>query len=62
MRAVSTTAFVCPPKLLNLEWLRRGSCPIITKTHSLPANPFYANVEGGKCKCLPPQKCDGDGA
>ena len=39
-----------------------GSCPIITKTHSLPANPFYANVEGGKCKCLPPQKCDGDGA
>jgi|EP01046_Picozoa_sp_COSAG06_P047590 hypothetical protein len=36
-----------------------GSCPLITATHSLPANPFYANIVAGRCKCLPPQKCDG---
>jgi hypothetical protein len=35
-----------------------GSCPLITATNSLPANPFYATLEGGKCKCMAPQKCD----
>ena len=36
-----------------------GSCPLITATNSLPVNPFYATLEGGKCKCMAPQKCDG---
>jgi hypothetical protein len=35
-----------------------GSCPLITATNSLPVNPFYATLQGGKCKCMAPQKCD----
>ena len=35
-----------------------GSCPIITATNSLPANPFYATLEGGKCHCMAPQTCE----
>tara|TARA_B110000208_G_scaffold26130_2_gene33966 strand:+ start:68 stop:1162 length:1095 start_codon:yes stop_codon:yes gene_type:complete len=36
-----------------------GSCPIITKTGSLPANPFYATIGAStnKCECLAPQTC-----
>lgn len=34
-----------------------GSCPLITATNSLPANPFYATLEDGKCKCMSPQTC-----
>ena len=36
-----------------------GSCPIVTERSSLPANPFFAAVSEGKCKCLEPQSCDG---
>ncbi len=35
-----------------------GACPIVTENTGLPANPFYANVVGGKCRCLNPQRCD----
>lgn len=35
-----------------------GSCPLLTATNSLPANPFYATLEAGKCKCMSPQKCE----
>lgn len=34
-----------------------GSCPLITAKTSLPANPFYATIFGGKCKCMAPQQC-----
>lgn len=35
-----------------------GSCPILTKASSLPANPFFALVTAGKCRCMSPQVCD----
>lgn len=34
-----------------------GACPIRGWNSTLPANPFYADVVGGKCVCTPPQKC-----
>ena len=34
------------------------TCPIMSAPSNLPANPFMAKVVGGKCKCIPPQKCD----
>eukprot|EP01062_Namystynia_karyoxenos_P082620 TRINITY_DN9336_c0_g1_i1.p1 TRINITY_DN9336_c0_g1~~TRINITY_DN9336_c0_g1_i1.p1 ORF type:complete len:750 (+),score=163.08 TRINITY_DN9336_c0_g1_i1:79-2250(+) len=37
----------CPP----------NSCPIRGWNSTLPANPFYAEIEGGQCKCAPPQQC-----
>ena len=51
----------CPSSLVThgREPCVPGSCPIITRKTSLPANPFYATIEFGKCKCLPPQRCDG---
>ena len=38
-----------------------GSCPILSETHALPANPFFASIDPGhgKCKCIAPQTCDG---
>jgi sialate O-acetylesterase len=39
-----------------------GSCPIITKEDSLPANPFYAAIgDDGECVCAAPQVCGGLG-
>lgn len=35
-----------------------ASCPLLGKVSRFPANPFMARVEGGKCKCIPPQVCD----
>ena len=35
-----------------------GSAPLRLKTSRLPANPFMVKIEGGKCKCMPPQVCD----
>lgn len=37
-----------------------ASCPLLTKTAQLPANPFFATVvEGtGKCSCEAPQVCN----
>lgn len=35
-----------------------GSCPILTADSSLPANPFYATLDAGRCRCLAPQTCD----
>jgi hypothetical protein len=35
-----------------------GNCPLYSETSELPANPFFAEVSGGKCKCMPPQVCD----
>lgn len=32
-------------------------CPITT-SGGLPANPFLARIEKGRCECIPPQVCD----
>lgn len=37
----------CPP----------NSCPIRGWNSTLPANPFFASIVGGKCVCTPPQIC-----
>ena len=42
----------CPPK----------TCPLYSVVSELPANPFLAEIIDGKCKCLSPQVCDGDGS
>eukprot|EP00038_Savillea_parva_P003966 m.132517 g.132517 ORF g.132517 m.132517 type:complete len:295 (+) comp11335_c0_seq3:1-885(+) len=34
-----------------------GSCPLITKASSLPANPFLAFIVDNKCQCMAPQVC-----
>ena len=39
----------CPP----------GSCPVMSSPSMLPAMPFFALIQDGKCKCIPPQVCDG---
>ena len=39
----------CPP----------GSCPVMSSPAMLPAMPFFALIQDGKCKCIPPQVCDG---
>lgn len=36
-------------------------CPIMS-SGGLPANPFLARLVNGRCKCVPPQNCDGGGA
>jgi YD repeat-containing protein len=35
-----------------------GNCPIYSSVSELPANPFFAAIEGDKCKCQTPQVCD----
>jgi len=35
-----------------------GSCGVFTRDSLLPLNPFFATVEGGKCRCPLPQTCD----
>ncbi len=35
-----------------------ASCPIWDPVSGLPANPFVAKLESGKCVCVDPQKCD----
>ena len=35
-----------------------GSCPLYTAESELPANPFFAVVGGGHCRCKAPQSCD----
>jgi len=35
-----------------------ASCPLVSKVTGHPANPFFAKIENGKCKCLAPQVCD----
>eukprot|EP00117_Sycon_ciliatum_P038771 scpid54146/ scgid28761/ Sialate O-acetylesterase; Sialic acid-specific 9-O-acetylesterase; Yolk sac protein 2; Sialate O-acetylesterase small subunit; Sialate O-acetylesterase large subunit len=39
----------CPP----------GSCPVMGSPSMFPAMPFFALLQDGKCKCVPPQVCDG---
>mmetsp|Transcript_36455 Transcript_36455/g.72606 ORF Transcript_36455/g.72606 Transcript_36455/m.72606 type:complete len:165 (-) Transcript_36455:226-720(-) len=39
-------------------------CPLVTPivaSGGLPANPFLARIIDGRCSCIPPQRCDGDG-
>jgi sialate O-acetylesterase len=36
-----------------------ASCPIWSPESGLPANPFIAKIEGGACRCVAPQRCDG---
>ena len=38
----------CPP----------ASCPVMASPSGLPAMPFFALLQDGKCKCIPPQVCD----
>ena len=45
---VDRNSYPCPP----------NSCPIRGWNSTLPANPFYADIVGGKCKCAPPTVCD----
>ncbi len=35
-----------------------GNCPLYSSLSELPANPFFAAIEDGKCKCQAPQACD----
>ena len=35
-----------------------ANCPLFTNDNSLPANPFFARIEHGKCTCRKPQVCD----
>lgn len=35
-----------------------ASCPVMGTQSNLPANPFVARIEDGKCKCVAPQVCD----
>ena len=42
------TTFTSKPCIAN--------CPIMGST-GLPANPFIARIEGGKCECIAPQVC-----
>lgn len=44
------TTFTSKPCIAN--------CPIMSSS-GLPANPFIAQIAGGKCKCVEPQVCDG---
>lgn len=39
-----------------------ASCPLMSSAAKLPANPFIAKINKGKCQCLPPQVCDGEGS
>ena len=34
-----------------------GNCPLYSGTSGLPANPFFATIQGGKCRCAAPQDC-----
>ena len=49
----------CPPGLNATQRCVPGSCPIFDLTSNLPATPFTAHIEGGKCQCIAPQRCDG---
>jgi hypothetical protein len=35
-----------------------AACPIMSSS-GLPANPFQAKIENGRCACVTPQVCDG---
>lgn len=34
-----------------------GNCPLYSSVSELPANPFFATITGGKCRCAAPQHC-----
>jgi hypothetical protein len=34
-----------------------GNCPLYSETSGLPANPFFATIQSGKCRCAAPQDC-----
>ena len=50
----------CPSKNVtaSLAACIPAACPVKASPSLLPANPFFALIVGGKCKCLPPQTCD----
>lgn len=35
-----------------------ASCPLMGQQSQLPANPFIARIENGRCQCVAPQRCD----
>eukprot|EP00039_Didymoeca_costata_P002481 m.60480 g.60480 ORF g.60480 m.60480 type:complete len:832 (+) comp11324_c0_seq1:88-2583(+) len=34
-----------------------GNCPLYSAQSNLPANPFFAAIQNGRCVCMPPQNC-----
>jgi hypothetical protein len=34
-----------------------GNCPLYSTVSELPANPFFAVIDSGKCRCAAPQQC-----
>mmetsp|Transcript_115012 Transcript_115012/g.326241 ORF Transcript_115012/g.326241 Transcript_115012/m.326241 type:complete len:119 (+) Transcript_115012:1-357(+) len=34
-----------------------GNCPLYSSGTELPANPFFASIVGGRCRCSLPQVC-----
>ena len=55
----ATTDTCCPTRSLQDGHgpCLPGSCPLYTADSELPANPFFATVSGGRCKCKEPQAC-----
>ena len=49
----------CCAALSSTTWCEPAACPIWDTKSGLPGNPFMAKIEGGKCACVAPQKCDG---
>merc|ERR1711959_45181 len=47
-----------PEATVNGDPCPSASCPLTSHFAGLPANPFLARIEGGRCKCLEPQVCD----
>lgn len=59
--AADQTADTCCPghaAQMGLAPCMPGNCPLYSDGSELPANPFFATIEGGKCHCLEPQTCD----
>lgn len=50
----------CPAGLVaaGLEVCRPAGCPLLSNVSFLPANPFFATVSNGTCRCPRPQVCD----
>ena len=34
-----------------------ANCPVMASPSGYPANPFIAQIVGGKCQCVPPMTC-----
>jgi hypothetical protein len=50
------TGDCCDPVKVAGKPCPAKQCPLVS-SEGLPANPWMAKVVGGKCACMPPQKC-----